>query len=390
MALGAVVGAWGAGPASALAAPPHEPSASPDPAGTEAKAAIGRAREAVRAKDYARALLHYEEALRLLPSAKLHFNIGVCHHRLMASQEPGSPAYEAERSAAVTAYNHYLQADPSAPDTDEVAAMIRALGGTPLVDDPEPWTIELVEPDDVPAAPSFADDESSGWSDGSDAASEAPAIAPPVVPPVAPTPVYRGRFGVFVPVVSVNPRQLAASEELRPLPTLGLGLRGSAFLGPRRRVALGGELALGTQPVSARARHRLGTSWAGVLIEVRHPLRDGRFEIGGGGVVGLGSQGLVYTGNDRLRCAVGREASRRNGLWSGVRLYAAALLGRRRNHELSLRVGPGLAAFAGGTVARMDPDESSCEGEPSAFATLGLREGAALSATVDIGYAPRF
>jgi len=198
-------------------------------------------------------------------------------------------------------------------------------------------------------------------------------------------------MGVFVPLVSSNPAQLAGSRELRPLPSLGLGLRGNAFLGHRRRIALGGELAIATQTASARTRHRLGLGWLGVVLEARHPLGRGRFEIGGGGVVGLGWQTLVYTGDAPLRCASGREASRRGGLWTGARLIVAALLGARRNHELSLRVGPGLAALAPGSVpASKDAAGVSCEGEPSAFETFGLREGAALSVTVDIGYAPRF
>jgi hypothetical protein len=87
---------------------------------------------------------------------------------------------------------------------------------------------------------------------------------------------------------------------------------------------------------------------------------------------------------------VGREASRRAGLWSGVRLYVAALLGKRKNHELSLRLGPGLAAHGEGSVRADDDAGTSCEGEPSAFEVLGLPPGASLSVTVDIGYAPRF
>jgi hypothetical protein len=367
-------------PARALAAPATDAEAE-----AEAKAASGRAREAARAKDYAAALRHYQEALRLQPSAKLHFNIGVCHHRLMVSHEPGTPAYEAERGAAVTAYNHYLQAAPGASDTDEVAEMIRALGGTPLVDDPEPWTIELVEPDDVPDPPSFDEGRT-------EAPDHAPPAHAPTTRPASPatTSFPRGRLGGFIPVVMSNPAELAASDELRPLPTLGLGVRGNAFLGPRRRIALGGELGLGTQPASARTRHRLSTGWVGVLLEIRHPIADGRFEIGVGGVVGLGSQSLVYTGDDRLPCAVGREASRRAGLWAGARLYLAALLGKRRNHELSLRLGPGLGAYAPGSVRASDAAGTSCADEPSAFEAFGLDDGASLSVTVDIGYAPRF
>jgi len=357
-------------------------AAAPSGGDGAARAAIARAREAARAGDFTAALRHYQEALQLQPSAKLHFNIAVCHHRLMAAASPRSSDYELHRAAAVTAYNRYLEAAPDAPDAGDVAELVRALGGTPLTDDPEPWTIELVEPNAVPDAPNLYD----GTAPGSEPAT------PSSTPPARPTaPVLRGRMGVFLPLVTMSPAQLARSSELRPLPTLGLGLRGNAFLGHRRRIALGGEAALTTQPSSARAHHRLTLGWIGVLLEVRHPLARGRFEIGGGGVVGVGGQNLVYAGHEPLRCTTKREASQRGGLWTGARLFMAAILGPRKNHELSLRIGPGLAAYAPGSVpAKEDAMGMTCEGEPSAFETFGLRDGAALSVTVDIGYAPRF
>lgn len=360
------------------------------------RAEITRARAAARAGDTATALQHFEEALRLKPSAKLHFNVAVCHHRLMMEEPAGSPAHEARRAAAVTAYNRYLQAAPGAPDAQEVAELVRALGGTPLsAEDPEPWTIELVEPDAVPDPPNLYDGAASSPEPGpaaSDAATGDGTTKTTTPPPPRPTtPSLRGRVGGFLPVTMVNPAQLGRSDELRLLPALGLGVRGNGFLGQRRRIVLGGEMAIGTQPASARQRHRLSLGWIGVMVEVRHPLGRGRFEIGGGGVVGVGWQTLVYTGSDRLRCVSGREASQRGGLWSGARLWLAALLGPRRNHELSLRLGPGLAAYAPGTVpADRDAAGTTCEGEPSAFETFGLQGGPALSVTVDIGYAPRF
>lgn len=372
----------------------HAPA--PSESGGDERAAIARARQAARAGDYAAALRHYEEALRLQPSAKLHFNIAVCHHRLMMQAPAGSPEHEAQRAAAVTAYNRYLQAAPHASDAEEVAELVRALGGTPLSPDnpeswPKQWQVELVEPDAVPDPPNLYDGTATDDGTAPDAAVDATSGDPSTPPAGAAPPVLRGRMGGFIPLVSVNPSQLAASDELRPLPALGLGVRGNAFLGLRRRIALGGEAAIGTQPASARTRHRLSVGWIGVLLEFRHPLARGRFEIGGGGVVGVGWQTLVYTGSDRLRCVTTRDAGGRGGLWTGARLYMAALLGPSRNHELSLRLGPGLAAYAAGTVpAKQDAEGMSCEGEPSAFETFGLREGAALSVTVDIGYAPRF
>ncbi len=360
-----------------------------DPAGDQAKRdAVDRAREAARRGDFAAALDHYQQALRLGPTAKLHFNVAVCHHQLMVGHAAGSPDYEAQRRAAVDAYNRYLEAAPDAADANEVAELVRALGGTPSPG-PRAWTIERVEPDVVPDPPSL--DES--WDDApAPAELDAPTPAPAPAPAGPPArPLVRGSMGAFVPLSLSNPQRLAQSDALRPLPTLGLGLRGTALLGPHRRVALGGELAAGTQPASARTRHRLGLGWVGVVIEGRHALRGGRFEIGGGGVVGLAWQRLVYTGDAPLRCATAkREASARAGLVVGSRLSFAALLGERRNHELSLRAGPGLLALAAGSVASQDATGASCAGEPSAFDAFGLPYGAALSVTLDIGYAARF
>lgn len=385
-----VLGVLGTASASARAGS-GPPPVSEDPQ-AQAKAALDRARQAARAQDFATALRHYEEALRLRPSGKLHFNVGVCHHRLMMGEATGSPAYEEHRAAAVEAYNRYLQASPGATDAEEVAEMVRALGGTPISDDPEPWTIELVEPDEVPLPPGLDDADGDPWAEPEPDASSTD-DTPPATRPAPPKPVGpRGRFGPFVPLIVTNPGELARSDELRALPTTGLGLRGNAFLGPRRRLALGGELAVALQPMAARTRHRLHLAYLGVLLEVRHPLGDGRLEIGGGGTLGLATQSLAYAGDDRLRCAVGRsdEASRRSGLWAGARLYVAAMLGPRRNHELSLRLGPGLGAYPAGSRASVDAEGQSCEGEPSAFETFGIDEGAALVVSVDIGYAPRF
>lgn len=387
-AAGAHASASASGPAAAAA--PAPPATSTSTSDEAKRAAITRAREAARAGDYEAALRHYEDALRIQPSAKLQFNIAVCHHRLMMAAPAESPEHEARRAAAVRAYNEYLRADPEAPDAEEVAELVRGLGGTPQTENPEPWTIELVEPEAVPDPPNLWDASGAGTEGTGAATSTASGPAPRPTPPSAEQ-ALRGRMGGFIPLVVTSPAQLADSGELRPLPALGLGLRGNGFLGHRRRVALGGEAAIATQTASARARHRLTLGWIGVLVETRHPLGRGRFEIGGGGVVGIGWQTLVYTGDAPLRCASGREASRRGGLWTGARLTLAALLGPRRNHELSLRVGPGLAAFAPGSVsATKDAEGMSCEGETSAFERFGLRDGAALSVTVDIGYAPRF
>ncbi len=371
----------------------------------EASEALTRAREAIRAHDYQVALRHYHEALRLQPAPKLHFNIAVCHHRLMAAAEPGSARYEEQRAAAVDAYNHSLEASPGAEDVAEVEALIVALGGTPFTQNPEPWTIELVEPDEVPDAPRLdddapAEDDPAPPTHGDDAWGPSPDPTPEQSPEPAPPPDKvplvnpRGRVGVFIPVIMATPGALARSEGVDALPMIGLGLRGEGFLGVTRRIALGGELAGVFQPADDATLHRLGTGYVGVTLEYRHPLAGGRFEIGGGALVGGGTQAVRFSGDPTLPCSVhargSEEASRRNGMWANARLYLAALLGQRRNHELSLRLGPGLGAFSSGTVADLVEDGRSCEGSPSAFEQLGLPRGAALVVSIDLGYAPRF
>lgn len=381
----------------AIASHPRSGTAAPSEPASEAKAELSRARAAARSGDYAAALEHFEQALRLQPAAKLHFNIAVCHHRLLGEHEAGSVPYEHHRAAAVDSYNRYLQAAPGANDAAEVTEVVRALGGTPLsADDPEPWSIELVEPDSVPDAPGLDEDWNAETTDETSTARTTETGPPPAAAPSPATPRPprgpAGRFGGYVPLTFASPVQLGQSEPLRPYPLLGLGLRGNAFLGPRRAVALGGELSVTTQPISARSRHRVSMGTLGVLVESRHPLgRDGRFELGAGGVVAVATQALIYTGDMRLRCSPAREASRRNGLYTQARITFAVLLGPRRNHELSLRLGPGLTAMSTGSTARTGTDGEPCgAADPSAFETLGLDDGAALVVSFDLGYAPQF
>ncbi|MEM9456313.1 MAG: hypothetical protein AAGF11_19175 [Myxococcota bacterium] len=375
---------------------PAHAAVTPDDTTTRAQAADDRARRAARAKRYRAAIDHYEDALRLEPTAKRFFNLGVCHHRLMMKHAPQSPAYETHRGAAVDAYNRYLQATPDADDAQAVKEMIRAMGGTPLsAQAPEPWTIDLVEPDQVPDPPHFENEASHDGRPTPDLPSE------PTPPAADPGPLRQPRWGVgvFLPLSFINPVQAAASDELRPAPNLGLGLSGHAYLGRRRRLHLGGEMVLAAQMISAQRRHRFSVAYITLVIEGRHTFGGGRWEVGGGGSIGPGSQALVFTGEPRWPCSVDeREASRRGGLWATGRLYLAALLGKRRNHAITLRLGPGIGVFSRPSVASTevaDPDNPDaeplrCREQPHAFAAFGVSEQAALIFTLDLGYSPRF
>ena len=383
-----------------LAAPPpaHARLAPVEDADAIAEAAVAKARQATRDRDYAAAIEHFREAMRHRPTAKLQFNIGVCHHRLMVTQSPGSSAYEEHRGAAVEAYNRYLEAAPGASDTKDVVEMIRALGGTPYsAEQTEPWSIDLVEPDEVPAPPSF---DEGGLPTVEPPPSDGPPDPPPeplpppteVRDPNAPLTDPRWGLSFSIPVLMFGPGQLGGSDRLVPAPNLGLAVGGNGFLGSNRALWLGGEIGLTGQPISAADRPRLSLFHAGLVLEYHRSLgKQGRAEIGGGGLLSFASQTLLFSGTPRLRCAVSeREASRRNGLAAVARVYAAVLMGKRRNHALTFRLGPGIAVLAPGTVARTGPEGEGCENEPSPFQDLGVDEGPSLVLSFDVGYSPRF
>lgn len=359
-----------------------------------ARDAVGRGRAAARKGDYTEALGHFERALALAPAPKLHFNIAVCHHRLLGRHGGDAEPYERHRAAAIAAYNAYLEAAPEAPDRSEVAALVTALGGTPWTPSAQPWTIELVEPDDVPDPPPF-----DGWEDPpapddpEDDPPDLPCIDDPPGPPVAvplPPPSYRGAIGAFVPIGWIAPVALGRSDELVAAPAIGLGLRGYGFVGPRRRLVVGAEAALSAQATSPQKRHRYSHGQFALYLGYRHPLGSaGRVELGVDGVLGVASQALVFRGSPRLRCSEGPEASRRGGLGSQVRFVASMRLGPKRRHVIAARVGPGLAAFGSGSLAAEGTDGMDCSGEPTAFERFSLPGGAALGVGFDLGYALR-
>jgi hypothetical protein len=180
------------------------------------------------------------------------------------------------------------------------------------------------------------------------------------------------------------------------MPMLGLAVRGGAFVGARRRINLGGELALAGQPTGTSARHRLGAGHLGFTLDHGTPLgKKRRFEIGAGGLVALAGQSLRHKGVSSVACPTSfetegdREISQRGGLLLGGRLTLALLLGPRRNHELALRITPGLGLFARGAKGRRTAAGDACDDLSTPFEELGM-DRPALVTTVDLGYAPRF
>jgi tetratricopeptide (TPR) repeat protein len=96
-------------------AEPMPQTGSPTQLRERAKAAFGQATSDFAAGRYREALLGFEQAARLLPSAELWFNIG------RAREELG------QLEGAVEAYRHYLRDSVDAPDRAEVEARIRRL-----------------------------------------------------------------------------------------------------------------------------------------------------------------------------------------------------------------------------------------------------------------------
>ncbi len=377
-------------------------AAEADDARARAKAEIARAKEAAARGDYTTALDHFERALAIRPSPGLLYNIAVCHHRLMASLPEDDLRRETHRAEAVRSYNAYLRAAPEADDRAEVEAIIVGLGGRP--DTLDRWSIDRIEPDGG-RPPALRDEpptevdatESVDGSRPEPASPTEPAPGPATsAPDVGPAHFPRGTAGFGFSVGIQNMGRIARAEDVASLPFVGGIVRGAGFLGTRRRLSLGGEIGLALQPTATKSRHHLSSVFGGAVIGYRHPLGpQERFELAGGGLVAVVAERLSHRGTTTTSCPVanakGNEVSSRAGLLLAGRLTFAFLLGARRNHELALRLTPGIALFGPGTTtdATVDGFDCSLDDAPTPWQELDL-EGPALVMMVDVGYAPRF
>jgi hypothetical protein len=345
-------------------------------------AAIGRAKAAAGKGDYTTALAEFERARAARPTPQLHFNVAVCHQALMLANAEGTPEREAHRVAAIAAYRAYLDNAPDAIDSGDVERIVGELGGdaAPSTDAPQPgWDsaelpalreiVTRIDPEPIAPPP-------------------APTPAPP--PATARAPKVHGRIGPYLPVVLAHMGRIGDSDRVVVAPMLGLGLRGGVFLGARERVNLGGEVAAYGQPSASRTRHTLVGAVLAATLEYGDTVgRKRRFALAGGIIIGPAFESLRRHGGSDVQCSIDRkdEASQRAGVVLGPRLVLALLLGRRRNHELGLRITPALAVFGAGSSGSPPLGAAGCEQTP--FAEVGLPRGAALVTTIDLGYAPR-
>lgn len=387
--------------AALVATAPATPSGTSDDETTaqdtraRAKAAYRAGQSHAREGDYAAAIDDFTTALGLRPSPGLHYNIAVCHHRLLLQEDdPESATYEQHRAAAVRAYNAYLDAAPNADDRYAVAATIQDLRGRPRVIDE--WRIDTTDhgraaleirndeadPEPEPAAPTPSEDHD-----------DEPPVAPmrPQPPPPARTPMRpgfpHGMFGLGLALDGVSPGAMSSSRGIDSVPALGPVLRGGSYIGNAREVLLGAEFAFASTTTGARRGHRLSTIQLAILVEwARKVGNSKRLELGVSATAGLGGQSMAHAGPSPAMCPVRSSGivSTRGGVLLGGRFLLRGLFGARNQHALGLRVGPTLAGFGGGTK-----DTGCVDGEPSPFAEYDIG-GASLILRTDVGYAFRW
>ncbi len=386
--------------AAVLATAPPAPSDAPaDPGAPEskaaAKAAFDRAKAHAAAGRYEEAIVDFEEALRLRPSPGLHYNIAVCHHRLLLPADPKSELYETHRVAAVAAYNAYLDAAPDARDRYAVAATIHDLRGRPNVIDE--WRIDDTDPGR--ASLDLRDDEGSAAepepepsaTEDHDAEAAGPALEPPTPEPPPHSPMRpgfpHGMFGLGLSIDAPAPAAMATTAGIDSVPALGPVFRAGGFVGEPREFLIGGELAWSSTTTGASRGHRVTTFQVLILLDwARAVGASKRLELGLSSSVGLGGQTMAHGTASPATCPVRASGvvSSRGGLLGGARLLLRGVFGAEKNHAVGLRVGPTATLFGGGSK-----DSGCLEGGPSPFSEYGVPE-VSLLVRSDLSYAFRW
>ncbi len=360
-----------------------------------AKAAFDRGREHAAAGRYEDAISEFEQALALRPSAGLHYNIAVCHHRLLLAAEEDSEEHETHRAAAVSAYNAYLDAAPQAKDRYAVAATIQDLQGRPnliddwRIDDGDPGRASLELREEEPSEPEAPPDEAPE----EPPPDTPPAGTPPPVRPDAPavTPMRpgfpHGMLSLGLGVEAPAPVAMASTNGVDSVPALGPVLRGGGFIGTKRELLVGGEFAWSSTTTPANRGHRITTIQFLVLLDwARGVGPRKRLDLGLSNTIGIGGQTMAHGNGSPATCPVRASGvvSSRGGVVVGSRFLMRGVLGQKKRHALALRVGPTGGFFGGGSK-----DSGCLGGGPSPFSEYGVPE-ASLIVRSELSYAFRW
>lgn len=380
----AVVLLLAAAPRSAAAAPPAETA--DDARKQAARKAVDAAAAAFTAGDFAGALARFEEAMALRPNPKLHYNLGVCHQRLLrqATTRGDLDAEARHAGAAIDAFNAYLRENPDAPDRSAVETLVRDLGGTPAT---QPQLRDPLAP--LPTAPSEPADRDPPITPRP---ADPPIVATPPPPPTTPPPptappaipLPRGYLGAAGGLMS-QPQLIGATLLDGAYQALVL-FRGGARLGKRRGLELGAQVWIAAPGQTSTMHLALYTQT--ILADVGHAFSLGharRFELPIGAEFGVAREGLrVRPGQTLPACAArtsGTLVSARAGGVVGGRVGFAVLVGPRRNHEIGMHIHLAYFGFGRGSAA------ASCDERP--FATAAVPQSR-LVLTTSVGYAFRF
>lgn len=372
-------------PTTTPADPPQPTTHAPPSKRARAQAAraVKRGKAAAGSGDYPAAIAAFEEASRLDPSPAISFNLAVCHHGAMLAAAAEDPARTTHRDAAIASYRAYLDTAPEASDRADVERIIAELTPPVVPATPDEPPVVLGPPPELRDAVTRIDPD--------DPVDEptTPTTRPPS-PPDATTraPAY---IGPFIPIVLAHLGRLGDTDFVERMPLVGLGIRGGAYLGRRDRLELGGEVGAYGQPSDGSPRHRLLDGHLAATLGYGAPIGEKRrLLLGGGGVLGLLFETMHHGGTSTLTCPTSTDGkvSDRTGLLVGGRFVIGVLLGRRRNHELALRITPSLALMGNGKSGSPRDGETSCGDSP--FGEAGLPGGPALVTMIDLGYSPRF
>jgi hypothetical protein len=323
--------AW---PASVHAGPPDPVSEAELEAKAAAKAEVQTAVAAFEQGDYALALVHFEAAMALRPAPKLHYNIAVCHQRLSLQTDEPEPRTR-HREQAIDSYNRYLEQNPDAEDRGEVAAIVRELGGTPVVNTPIKKPVF-----EGSGTPSEGGGE--GPREGGEVTPE-PVEPPPSKPPPPP---HHGRFGVLLGL-GIGSSLIGNRDVAAPV-LFNLDLHGGGFVGPKRRVLIAAQTSIYTGGYLRSDRLSFWGLHLGLLAEHQWVVARERLAIGVGGLAGLASQSVAQGTNAAPPlCSVGSgtQVAGRNGGQFAARLNFALLVGPRRRGMLTVLLQPTLDVF---------------------------------------------